>query len=302
MSSPSPVDRPQVFLSFAGHDRPTAERLADYLRGHGLRTFLDAQQIPTGGNFVAAINDALGQSRYYVLLWSRHTAARDWVTAEWTAALHREVLERRAFLFVVRLDDSQVPWLLAPRLYLKAHRADELPAVAGALAETWQRDRAERLPVLPAPEPPDTDAVPPDEAMEVYIRNRGLSVLHTVLVPATATGAELRKSAGAELRLPTGVPALADIVNTRFDYEYSVDDRPLTDEPLVDQGVTAHRVIDLLVSVAVLSHGDLVSTWTLRGDPTPREPAPVDSRLPAGLTARTLDTLLAAAFKHLEPS
>lgn len=296
------AEQPQIFLSFAGADRKKAQQLAVSLKAHGVRSFVDTDSIEFGENVVAAISRALGQSDYYVLLWSQHTANRRWVTHEWTGALYqevcREVAKQRTFLFLVRLDNSPVPELLAPRRYLDAS-SDDWTGVAAALARAWERDCGAYVPVLPAPEPPaKIDAEP----MELYIHNRIiLPVSHVVTVPKVATGAELPHLVATALRLPTTVAAVADIVGTRFRYAFQFAGRPVADGPLADQGVTNASAVNMLVSVDIISRGELVSSWTLRAEEAPDLAGEADPRLPAELSRKTLDILIAAAFKHLQP-
>ena len=148
-------DEPWVFLSVAGEDRPQAKELDNELRAYGLRTFLDEASIDPGCNLVTVINKALDESDYFVLLWSAQCAGNAWVELEYGTALYRELDEldahlrdRRAFLFVVRLDDTPLPRLLSTRKYLDS--ALGWPAVANALMDTWRRDRATKMPVVPA--------------------------------------------------------------------------------------------------------------------------------------------------------
>jgi len=139
--------RPRVFLSFAGRDRMTAHRLCQDLRVCGLDSFVDEQSIAPGENFVLAINQALTQSDYYVLLWSHACVDRPWVNEEWSAAFVRELREQRSFLFIVRLDTTPLPPLLASRQYYDAFA--NWDKMVNGLAAAWHRDRAVGEPVLP---------------------------------------------------------------------------------------------------------------------------------------------------------
>jgi hypothetical protein len=130
--------RPKVFLSFAGSDRAMAKRLADDLEMYGVEAFYDARGIAFGGNVVLSINRAMAESHYYVLLWSANCVDRPWVDAEWAAAYAREINEGRSFLFIVRLDETPLPPLLAVRRYLDGVHA--WPSVARDLAGTWLDD------------------------------------------------------------------------------------------------------------------------------------------------------------------
>jgi TIR domain len=287
---PTNGNQPQIFVSFAGEDRPTAYRLAADLSARGVRSFIDATSVEAGENIVEAIDKALNQSDFFVLLWSARTVGRSWVTAEWTAALTRGLNERRSFLYVVRLDDTPVPTMLAPHKYLDAF-ADWDAAVA-RLARAWNIDRSMGIPVLPTPAQPARPSGA--DAIEVYVRNRSLSVSHKVpAVPATATGPALLDLISADLKLPDRVSDLDRIVATRTNYLLEFTGRPVTERPLAEQGITDDSTVDLVVSVDLVSDGKTLSTWALR---TEDEPI-----VPAGLTVHEVKAIINGAFSHLRP-
>jgi hypothetical protein len=205
---------PRVFLSFAGNDQRTAERLCQDLRKRDIETF----SFPAAGNFVLDINHALAQSDYFVLLWSQACVDRPWVDAEWSAALVRGLTERRSFLFIVRLDTTPLPALLAPRQYLDAvnNKWDELVT---ELAASWSRDRAVGELVLPAPcSKPAKSSDNERRSIVLYIRNRALSVAHLITVPEESTGRELERLVRGALALPDIETKFGGAVGMRFYY------------------------------------------------------------------------------------
>lgn len=143
--------RPKAFLSFAGNDRALAKRLADDLEMYGIEAFYDARDVALGGNVVLSINRAMIESHYYVLLWSSNCVDRRWVDEEWAAAYAREINEERSFLFIVRLDHTPLPPLLAVRRYLDG--MCDWPSVARDLADAWLDDFDTGTPVFPPPDP-----------------------------------------------------------------------------------------------------------------------------------------------------
>jgi hypothetical protein len=76
-----------VFLSFASPDielvRPVWQRLAS----SGLRVFCSDKSLraAAGQNFVSVIQEALGNSKDFILLWSAHAASSSWVEEEYQA-------------------------------------------------------------------------------------------------------------------------------------------------------------------------------------------------------------------------
>jgi TIR domain len=283
-------DQPLVFLSFAGPDRPKAERLRGDLKAQGFDAFVDEHCITPGEDILNALSKALTRSSYCVLLWSRHTQDRPWVEFEWTVALTRELDERRSFLFVVRLDETAVPLLLATRKYLDAF-VDWDKAVARLVA-TWSRDRKAGTPVLPAPNPVAAGWSGGADLMELYVRNRALSVSHVVLAPSNVTGSELLDLVRKSLDLRDSESKYNGLVSAHFAYEFTYRDKALADGPLTELGIGDGDTVDLVVHGEFVSYGQTVATWTFRDASAPRQPA---------VNQRVVRALVDAAFRHLMP-
>jgi len=281
-------DQPLVFLSFAGEDRPQAKRLRDDLAARGFDAFVDEHSILPGEDLLIVINKILTRSSYCVLLWSRHTPDRRWVEVEWTAALFRDLKEKRSFLFVIRLDETELPLLLAPRKYMDAF-VDWDTTVAGLVA-TWHRDREVGTPVYPAPDATgySDDAHP----IELYVRNQALSVSHVLAAPSTVTSSELSGLVRKALNLRDSESRYGGIVSVRFAYELRYRDRALLDGPLTYLGIGNGDTVDLVVHGEFVSHGKTVSTWTFRDGPAPQQSA---------INPQVIRALIDAAFGHLMP-
>ncbi len=239
------VCRPRVFLSSAGNDRATAERLRHDLWERDIETFI----FPPGGNFVFDINRTLAQSDYFVLLWSQACVDRPWVDAEWSAALACGLQERRSFLFIVRLDTTPLPPLLAPRQYLDAF--NNWDGLVNELAAIWGRDRAVGEPVLPAPilaVTGNSEAQHPN--IVLYVRNRALSVAHVIAVPVESTGQDLESLVRAALALPGIEKKFGGAVGMRFRYRLRNDDKTIPfDKALVELYIIDGATIELEVEV-----------------------------------------------------
>lgn len=280
-------DELKIFLSFAGSDRGKArvlaEALQDALHHRRCTTFVDDDSMPFGTNVVSAIEHALKQSHYFVLLWSEHTASRQYVEIEWTAALVREVNQRRSFLFVVRLDDADLPHTLAPRRFLNG--ADDLRAVAEQLAADWDRDRSMNNVVLPTP------VAAPAGELTLYVRNRAYSTAHVLHAAAGSTGTQLAQRIALALDLPDGQVRFNGLVGVRFTYSFQHKGTPLADGRLDGQGVHDDSVIDLVITTEVISGEQPVATFQLR-----------DARPSAqGFSDRVVRSLVNDALAHLRP-
>ncbi|WP_037269943.1 toll/interleukin-1 receptor domain-containing protein [Kibdelosporangium aridum] len=271
--------RPRVFLSFAGNNRDQARLLAKEFKTRGFDAFVDDDSIPLGRDVVIAINNALSQYDYFVLLWSRHAVDRRWVELEWAAALAREISERRSFVFVVLLDDTDPPLVLSPRRYLTAR--DGWAKVAKELVGAWQRDQRLDMPVLPAPYPQASEGLP---MIVIHVRNRALKVAHVLPVLAGTTGAELLGMVRSALALPQEEKAFDGIVGMRFTYELRNGDDPRS--PLQ---ITDGALIDLEVCTEWFDGDGPVASRTYRTRPN------------AGVTPKMAEAALTSTFRHLLP-
>ncbi|NKE61947.1 CHAT domain-containing protein [Lentzea sp. PSKA42] len=277
---PVPLEtRPKVFLSFAGKDRPHAEQLRAELEERNVNAYLDENEIAPGDNVIAAIDEALATSDYYVLLWSANTPQREWVTKEWTAAFTLEMTRRRAFLFIVRLDEEPLPPLLAPRKHI------DLVDAADRLVATWRADRKSELPVFPQPVPPALDG----PTVAISVRSHDLGVTHVVMTPLHLTGAALYRAVFDAMQLPTEQATFDGTIGMRFSYELFQQN-----EPIPDDQSTVELVSDLVdIAVRVESFGP-------RGSYNTKE-FRQDEELDEGLDVDQQRMLLVAAFRHLLP-
>jgi hypothetical protein len=278
---------PRVFLSFAGSDRLLAERLAQDLRARGARAFVDEQTVRLGGNIVIEISRALSQSDYFVLLWSRAAVDRPWVEAEWSAALTYEVAQRRAFLFIVCLDRTPVPLLLAPRRCLQAvdHTWNE---VVHELMSAWRRDWQMRdVQVLPAPFPSPVGSA---GSLVLYVRNRDLGVAHVLTVPAGSDGWQLEQQVRTGLGLRESEARFGGKVGMHFDYRLTYAGEPIpAEKTLADLRITDGATIQLEVQVEPFGPDGSFPRVTYR------------KVAASGFSPALRRSLLNSAFGHLMP-
>ncbi|SER23643.1 CHAT domain-containing protein [Lentzea xinjiangensis] len=276
IGEPVPLEtRPKVFLSFAGEDRAHAEKLRADLEARNVNAYLDEDGTAPGDMAAATVAEALAPSDYHVLLWSANTAHRRFVTEEWTTAFALELTRRRAFPFIVRLDEEPLPPLLVPRKHFDLFDAAE------RLVATWRADRKSELPVFPQPVPP----APHGPAVAISVRSHDLGVTHIVMTPLHVTGAELYRTVFDALRLPTEQATFDGTTGMRFSYElYRQNESIPADESVVE---LPSGVVDIAVRVEPLGH-------------TGEEPHP-DDEDGEGFDVDRQRMLLVAAFRHLLP-
>lgn len=92
-----------IFISYASEDRERAAVLAQALHDLGWSVWWD-RSIPTGKTFVEVIKAELEAARCAVVLWSRHSAASQWVQREARLAADQRKL------FPVLIEDMTPPW------------------------------------------------------------------------------------------------------------------------------------------------------------------------------------------------
>jgi len=239
---------PAVFISYTVSDRTEVLKFHQDLVERGIDPFLDILDIAPGDDVVMSINGALERSDFYVLMWSAAARDRYWVNSEISAAMVLEQRRARPFVFIVRLDDSELPPVLAPRRYLDAfggHRE----AAAQQLATVWMRDRAVGTKVLPAPVPVAEPHDGGEPTLHVYARNQSLRVSHEVRVRVGATSRELVEALTEQLALPTEASEYGGAVGVRFGYRYRHAGEQLVEDSDVPLGLAEGAVIDIEVVV-----------------------------------------------------
>ena len=115
-----------VFISYASEDFQQADRLYKDLKHAGLNPWLDKHNLLPGKNWEDEIENAIGQSRYFIPLFSKTSVEKiGYVQSEFKFAL--EVLKRyppnKIFYIPVRLDDCEIPYKELDSIY----RADLFP-------------------------------------------------------------------------------------------------------------------------------------------------------------------------------
>lgn len=238
---------PAVFISYATADRTEVLKFHQDLLERGIDPFLDIMDILPGDDVVMSINGALERSDFYVLVWSAAARDRYWVNSEISAAMVLEQRRARPFVFIVRLDESELPPVLAPRRYLDAFGGMRQQA-ADQLAAVWTRDRALGTRVLPAPAgvaEPVNDA----SIVHVYARNQSLRVSHEVRIRTGASTRDLVAALTEQLALPTEASEYGGAVGVRFGYKYQHAGEQLVPDSDVPLRLAEGDVVDVEVIV-----------------------------------------------------
>jgi hypothetical protein len=114
-----------VVISFAGEDRPSAQKIADFLIAKGFEVFYDEylQDTLLGKNLYDHFAEIYSGARLHcIVLASAHYARKAWTTHERRSAQARALNEQGEYILPIRLDDTPIPGLLETVGYLDLRR------------------------------------------------------------------------------------------------------------------------------------------------------------------------------------
>ena len=107
-----------VALSYAGEDRVHARELATRIQTAGYSIFYDEFEELWGEDLSVKLHEVYGkQSRFCVILVSKHYLKKPWTNMERKAVLARAMQQDTAYLLPIRLDDSELPGLTGVTAY-----------------------------------------------------------------------------------------------------------------------------------------------------------------------------------------
>lgn len=112
-----------VFLSYSNEDRPWATEFASALKDAGVKTWFDAHELKPGERWQEKIEEALRDSRIFVLILSPEGLQSPWTYFELGAALADQ--KRIIPVAAEDIDLKQVPPLLRQFQFVKEPSARE---------------------------------------------------------------------------------------------------------------------------------------------------------------------------------
>ena len=113
-----------IFVSHAGADSAIAGQLADDLKNAGHDTKVDTRELKLGKDTIDFMNRGIADAHTIIILYSRHTPTADWQNLEINAAVWNEVAQDGGTCIVIKLDDTNIPPILGPKVYGKLNLAD----------------------------------------------------------------------------------------------------------------------------------------------------------------------------------
>jgi hypothetical protein len=112
------VREPLAFISHSSHDKDRADQLSSWLREHGVKTWIDQEQIRFGDSIPSKIAEGLSQCSVILVLISRYFVESSWCRTEYEPLLMREIESGRTSVIPIRFDDVEMPVLLNPKRYV----------------------------------------------------------------------------------------------------------------------------------------------------------------------------------------
>jgi hypothetical protein len=112
-----------IFFSYASEDRLRLAPYASEFKDVGVEVFVDYEQIGAGHSIPEKINEMIKRSDGAVMFYSEAYDRKPWTKEEQNALLFRAVEKSDYRLTLIRLDEVELPPLLAHRLWAKDSRA-----------------------------------------------------------------------------------------------------------------------------------------------------------------------------------
>ncbi len=109
-----------VFICHASEDKPAARQLANAMTKLGAEVWFDEWEIRVGDSIVQKINDALGKISHLIVLLSLRSVDKPWVRKEFSAALMQQLSRNSIRVLPVRIDDCEIPPIIADIKYADA--------------------------------------------------------------------------------------------------------------------------------------------------------------------------------------
>lgn len=110
-------DQRVAFLSHSSADKAFIRQLAADLTANGISVWLDEQRIRVGDSIPEKIAQGLAESDYFLIGMSQKSSESAWVQKELNNALMSEVQRRKVHILPLKLDDTEMPPIIADKKY-----------------------------------------------------------------------------------------------------------------------------------------------------------------------------------------
>lgn len=106
-----------IFLAHSSKDNRFARRLANDLKKHGIKAWLDEAEIKVGDSLIEKIERAIHQTEYIGVILSPNSIRSKWVKKEVEIALHEEIQGKKVKVIPILYRDCKVPGFLKTKLW-----------------------------------------------------------------------------------------------------------------------------------------------------------------------------------------
>ena len=106
-----------IFISYNQKDKEFVDRLASNLVRMKHNVWMDRWELKVGDSITEKVESALTDSSAVIVIISKNSIESGWCRRELSAALVREIDEKRSILLPCRIDDCEMPLFLKDKLY-----------------------------------------------------------------------------------------------------------------------------------------------------------------------------------------
>lgn len=132
----------RVFLSHSFEDNDIAQKVRNYLVRHDLDVFDIKNDIATGSNLKASINQAISDSDAVIFFVSKNSEKSQWVQHEMSLAVSNRLNGKNVKLIPVVLDkNAEMPFFLKDYLYLDMSKSQDFDISMMKLIEGIKSER-----------------------------------------------------------------------------------------------------------------------------------------------------------------
>ena len=110
-----------IFISHARQDFEIAKKLDGDLRNAGHECKIDKHELNLGDDLIAFVSDSIKNAHTVVILFSKHTPNAAWQRLEISSAVWSEIEQQGGQCIVIRLDDTDLPPILGPKVFCKVN-------------------------------------------------------------------------------------------------------------------------------------------------------------------------------------
>jgi TIR domain len=134
--------QPSIFISYSRADKELARRLADALRQHGLKVWIDEGELKIGDSLIERIATAIAEIDFFLALVSESSRDSNWCRKELALAVTGELGREGVKVLPVRVAGANMPESLADVFYLELDESNS-DEVAQKVVDAIPKHQAE---------------------------------------------------------------------------------------------------------------------------------------------------------------